>query len=385
MSSSQDRNLPATQRKLDQARKDGQVARSRDLSHLAVMGTGAVTLMLLAPTGFELLRGALAQAQVFDAAPVSDPAQMLARLAHLAGLGLIACTVFAGIVMAAAVVSTVAAGGWVASAKAITPDFSRLNPISGLTNLVSKQQLFNVAKLVFMSALLGTTGWMFLSGSIDTVARMVLEPAPAALRTLGDWLVAGMGLMLLVVLAAAVVDVPLQGFFHRAKLKMSHEDVKQEHKESEGDPHTKGRQRNAAREIVQRASIGAVPKADFILMNPTHFAVALRYDDQTMSAPQVISKGADLLAMRIRDIANEHRIPVVQSPMLARALFAHAEIDQSIPSSLYTAVAQVLAYVYRLKAALRGEGPMPASVPEPFVPPELDPLHKKTATAAPTP
>ncbi|MGF6524915.1 EscU/YscU/HrcU family type III secretion system export apparatus switch protein [Variovorax sp. PvP013] len=380
-STSQDRNLPATQRKLDKARKDGQVARSRDLSHLAVVGTGAVALMLLAPTGFEAMRAALAQALVFDAATVSDPAQMLARLARLAGFGLAVCALFAGIVLFVAVGSTIAAGGWVASAKAITPDFGRLNPLSGIANLFSKQQLFNVAKLVFMSALLGLTGWLFLSGSIGTVTQMMTQPAPAALRTLGDWLVSGMGLMLLVVLTAAVVDVPLQGFFHRAKLKMSHEDVKQEHKESEGDPHTKGRQRSAAREIAQRASIGAVPKADFVLMNPTHFAVAVRYDDQTMNAPQVISKGADLLAMRIRDIATEHKIPVVQSPMLARALFAHAEIDQSIPSSLYTAVAQVLAYVYRLKAALRGEGPMPASVPEPFVPPELDPLHKKKTAA----
>jgi flagellar biosynthetic protein FlhB len=139
--------------------------------------------------------------------------------------------------------------------------------------------------------------------------------------------------------------------------------------------------RTTAREIAQRASITAVPRADFVLMNPTHFAVALRYDEQTMSAPQVISKGADLLAMKIREIATDHGVPVVQSPMLARALFAHAEIDQPIPSSLYTAVAQVLAYVYRLKAALRGEAPMPQGVPDPFVPPELDPLNKKPAAA----
>ena len=134
--------------------------------------------------------------------------------------------------------------------------------------------------------------------------------------------------------------------------------------------------------MSQKASVNAVPKADFVVMNPTHFAVAIRYDEKTMRAPQVISKGADLLAMRIRDVAKNHAIPVLQSPMLARALYANAELDQDIPSALYTAVAQVLAYVYRLRAALKGQGPMPGDVPQPFVPPELDPQSKGLKAAA---
>ncbi|MDB5826222.1 MAG: flagellar biosynthetic protein FlhB, partial [Variovorax sp.] len=284
--------------------------------------------------------------------------------------------IFAAIVVFAAIAGTIATGGWVASMKSITPDLSRLNPLSGIGNLVSKQQLVNVAKLVFMSALLGTVGYMFAAGSLHTIAQLAMQQSPAGLAALGDWLVSGMSLVMLVVLAAAVIDVPLQNHFHRAKLKMSHQEVQQEHKEADGNPHMKGQMRRNAREMAQRSSITAVPRADFILMNPTHFAVAMRYDEQTMSAPQVISKGADLLAMKIRDIAKEHSIPIVQSPMLARALYAHAELDQPIPASLFTAVAQVLAYVYRLKAALRGEAPMPLVVPEPFVPPELDPLNK---------
>ena len=156
---------------------------------------------------------------------------------------------------------------------------------------------------------------------------------------------------------------------------MSHQEVKEEGKESDGNPQIKAKIRQKQRDIAQGASINAVPKADFVVMNPTHFAVAIRYDEQTMDAPRVISKGADLLAMKIRDIAKHHAIPVLQSPMLARALYANAEIDQDIPSSLYTAVAQVLAYVYRLRAAMRGEGPYPGEVPEPIVPVELDPLH----------
>ena len=380
MSSSQDRQLPATQRKLDQARRDGQAARSKDLPHLAVLGTGGVALLLLAPTAFERMRAGLAQAFHFTAATIQQPRDMLARLADYSTVGVIACAIFAAIVLFAAVATTIAAGGWVASLKSITPDLNRLNPLSGIGNLLSKQQLVNVAKLVFLSGLLGTVGYMFAAGSLHTIAQLGMQHSPAGLAALGNWLVTGLSLVLLVVLAAALVDVPLQGYFHRAKLKMSHQEIQQEHKEADGNPHTKGRQRSNARDMAQRASITAVPRADFILMNPTHFAVAMRYDEKEMSAPQVISKGADLLAMKIRDIAKEHSIPVVQSPMLARALYAHAEIDQPIPASLYTAVAQVLAYVYRLKAALRGEAPMPQTVPEPFVPPELDPLNKKPST-----
>jgi flagellar biosynthetic protein FlhB len=143
----------------------------------------------------------------------------------------------------------------------------------------------------------------------------------------------------------------------------------------------KGQIRKRQRELSQKGSINAVPKADFVVMNPTHFAVAIKYDEKTMSAPRVISKGADLLAMKIRDVAKHHSIPVLQSPMLARALYANAEIDQDIPSTLYTAVAQVLAYVYRLRAALRGEGPIPGDVPQPSVPPELDPFTKAVKAA----
>jgi flagellar biosynthetic protein FlhB len=176
-----------------------------------------------------------------------------------------------------------------------------------------------------------------------------------------------------------MIDVPLQTFLHKSRMKMSHEEMKQEGKESDGNPQMKGRMRQRQRDITQGNSIQAVPKADFVLMNPTHYAVAVQYDDKTMHAPRVISKGADLLAFKIRDVAKEHAIPVLQSPVLARALFANAEIDQDIPTSLYAAVAQVLAYIYRLKAAMRGDGPLPGEAPVPFVPPELDPLSEVIA------
>ena len=378
MESSQEKSLPASERKLQKAREDGQGARSRDLSHLAILGAGAACMLVLAPQLMDQLELAMGQQLAFDASTVMTPGTMLNRLQNMVIVGLVASTAFAALTSGAALISAIAAGGWILSAKPITPQFNRLNPISGLVNMFSKQQMANVAKMVLMSAILTYVAWKFLGNSMESVAMLVLQPSPLAIRQIADWLTSGMSLLLLVVFLAALVDVPLQAYFFKARLKMSHEEIKQEHKESDGNPHTKGRIRQRQREMSERASVGAVPKADFVVMNPTHYAVALKYDEKTMSAPQVISRGTDLIAFKIRDIAKEHSIPVLQSPMLARALYAHAELDQAIPATLYTAVAQVLAYVYRLKAAMRGEGRMPDSLVDPYVPPELDPLNRTT-------
>ncbi|QJY34547.1 EscU/YscU/HrcU family type III secretion system export apparatus switch protein [Diaphorobacter sp. JS3050] len=386
MDSSQDKNLPATERKLQKARTDGQAARSRDLSHLAILGMGAVALLALAPWFVEYLQRAMRMQLVFDAATVQAPGQMLARMQSMVGVGLLASVAFALLTGGAALASAVGAGGWIFSFKPVSPQFNRLNPLSGFANLFSKQQLANVAKMILLTAILTAVAWNYMGNSIEEMALLVLQPSPASLRHVGDWIVAGASLQLLVVFVFAVVDVPLQAFFFKSRMKMSHQEVKQEHKESEGSPEVKGKIRQKQREIADRASISAVPKADFVVMNPTHYAVALRYDEASMGAPQVISKGTDLLAFKIREVAQQHKVPVLQSPMLARALYAHAELDQPIPAQLYNAVAQVLAYVYRLKAAMRGEGRMPDAQPDPFVPPELDPHHKPlAATAGATP
>ncbi|QPN30155.1 flagellar biosynthesis protein FlhB [Diaphorobacter sp. JS3051] len=386
MDSSQDKNLPATERKLQKARTDGQAARSRDLSHLAILGMGAVALLALAPWFVEYLQRAMRMQLVFDAATVQAPGQMLARMQSMVGVGLLASVAFALLTGGAALASAVGAGGWIFSFKPVSPQFNRLNPLSGFANLFSKQQLANVAKMILLTAILTAVAWNYMGHSIEEMALLVLQPSPASLRHVGDWIVAGASLQLLVVFVFAVVDVPLQAFFFKSRMKMSHQEVKQEHKESEGSPEVKGKIRQKQREIADRASISAVPKADFVVMNPTHYAVALRYDEASMGAPQVISKGTDLLAFKIREVAQQHKVPVLQSPMLARALYAHAELDQPIPAQLYNAVAQVLAYVYRLKAAMRGEGRMPDAQPDPFVPPELDPHHKPlAATAGATP
>ena len=382
MESSQDKNLPATERKLQKTRADGQGARSRDLSHLAILGTGALLMLVGTQPLIDHMREAMARQLVFNAAAAKTPALMLERMQSMLGLGLGIAVVFALVTTGASVLAGVAAGGWIFSFKPVSPQFNRLNPLSGLKNLFSKQQLTTVVKMVLMTVVLGFVAWKYMSANIAQIASVSAQPSPMALTMVGSWLSTGVTLLLVVVLLVAVIDVPLQAFLFKSRLKMSHEEVKQEHKESEGNPQLKGKLRQKQREIADRASVSAVPRADFVVTNPTHYAVALRYDDTSMAAPQVIAKGTDLVALKIRELAGVHQIPVLESPMLARALYAHADLDQAIPAALYTAVAQVLAYVYRLKAALRGEGLMPGELGEPPVPVELDPQHVRVAAEA---
>jgi len=379
---SQDRNLPASERKLKKARDDGQVSRSEDLSHLAVLGAGAIAVVVLLPGVVEHLKLDMIRQLSFDADIVKQTDAMVHRLGESTSIGLLASLTFAAIVLSAAVAAAVFSGGWVQSLKPLMPDLSRLNPLSGIANMFAKKKLVNTAKMMMLISIIASVGGVFLVQGFEPVASLVMQPSQSALAALAQWIAGGVGLMLLVLLVAAMIDVPLQSFLHKSEMKMSRQEFKEEGKEADGNPHMRSSMRRKQRELSQRNSVKAVPKADFVVMNPTHFAVAIRYDDKTMRAPQVISKGADLLAMRIRDIAKTHSIPVLQSPMLARALYANAELDEDIPSALYTAVAQVLAYVYRLRAAMRGEGPMPGEVPQPDVPRELDPQIKILQAAA---
>ncbi len=381
-SSAQDKNLPATAQRLKKAREEGNIARSKDLGNLAVLGGGAVVLMALLPAGFEQLLTGLRLQLRFDLQTLSQPALMSERLSGAVAQWMLLALPLGLLVLAIALGVAFASGGWALSTKPLMPDLNRINPLSGIGRLFSKQQLVETLKLVFMNGIVGLVGWQFLSGHFQAFSSLLVQPLEGGLGQLGQWLTAGVGVLLLVVAVFAMIDFPIQKFLHAQRLKMSLEEVKREHKESEGDPHMKGRRRQRQRELAQRNSVAAVPRADLVVMNPTHYAVALKYDDATMAAPRVIAKGADLVALKIRDVAKASDVPVLQSPMLARALYAHTEIDGEIPSALYTAVAQVLAYVYQVKAALAGRGAMPGQMPTPEVPPELDPHWKPPATAA---
>lgn len=259
---------------------------------------------------------------------------------------------------------------------------NKLNPLSGMGRIFSRAKAVEVAQLSIIIAVLAVVIVIYVNTHLEEMAALALQADQAALKAAGHWVISGLGMMLLVIAVVAAIDVPVQITLHKSQLKMSEQEVREEHKESEGNPETKNRRRARQREIAQRQSILQVPKADFIVVNPTHYAVALRYDESSMGAPRVIAKGVDLVALKIREVARQHEVPLLEAPMLARALYAHAEIDEDIPAALYTAVAQVLAYVYRMRAAMRGEAPFPAPCPVPEIPPELDPLHANALKAA---
>lgn len=381
-SSSQNRTLPASPRKLERAREDGQVPRSRDFSNLAVLGGGAVTLVVGAPWLYEALRQALARHLSFSAADVRNPGFMLEHLRTMALTGAGVSLLIAVIIVAIAVIGALAGGGWVWTTKPLVPDFSRLNPLQGFKGLFSKKKLADVVKLGFVAFFVLVAAAAFIYYTLPSVATLVLQPSVAGIERMLNWLMMGCALLLAIVFLVALIDLPLQVFLHKSELKMSLQEMKDEHKDIEGNPQMKSRRRKRQMELAQRQSLPKVPQADFVLMNPTHYAVAIKYEEKSMAAPRVISKGADLLAMKIRDLAKANKVPVLESPVLARALYAHAELDQDIPSTLYTAVAQVLAYVYRLKAALQGRGPMPGDMPQPAVPAGMDPHEPREAQAA---
>jgi flagellar biosynthetic protein FlhB len=233
-----------------------------------------------------------------------------------------------------------------------------------------------------VALILGAIGAAYLYQHVEALSGVQALPLPAALGEVGRQLLAGLVLIVIALALFAAVDVPLQLFLHSQRLRMSHQEVKQEHKEIEGNQEVKSKMKVRMREMANRRMLAAVPKADLVVMNPTHYAVALKYDEATMAAPRVVAKGADLMALRIRDAAKTAQVPVLQAAPLARALYAHAEVDREVPLALYSAVAQVLAYVYRLRAALSGRTPLPGELPAIAVPDELDPHHPASKRSA---
>lgn len=371
----QDKNLPASAKKIERSRAEGQVPRSRDLPHFAVMLGGGALLAAFGPELMAWLQRMLANSLRFDAQMLGTPGFLTARLSELALQGLLFSLGIGFVLMLLAIASNLAAGGWNWTFKPLVPKFSNLNPLTGLGRLFGWQGLSQALKACLLALLLGVIGAMVLKDRMAAYIGIMSVPLPAALAYAGQQLMSGLALVALALALFAVIDVPLQRHLFLKRLRMSREEAKKEMKEQEGNMEIKAKMRAKMREMAKRRMLAAVPQADLVVMNPTHYAVALRYEEGKMAAPKVVAKGADLLAMKIRDLATDAKVPVLQSPVLARALYAHAEVDREIPAALFAAVAQVLAYVYQLKAAMAGRGVTPV-MPNPPVPPELDPHNK---------
>ena len=372
----QDRTLPASARKLQKAREQGQVPRSRDLGHFAAIAVGGAVVVAAMPWAAGWLKVRLAQALQFDARSVARPEAMLERLAELAASMMWMVLPLGVLMTLVAVGVSAASGGWNFTLKPLQPKFAFLDPVAGVGRLFSKQQMIEALKACALALILGTIGALYLKAHVGDFTAMLGMSLPAAVEAGATTVLGGIAMLVLALAAFAAVDVPLQRKLHADRLKMSHQEAKQEHKEAEGNQEVKGKQKAKMREVSRRRMLAAIPKADLVVMNPTHYAVALKYEDGKMGAPRVVAKGVDLLAMKIRDVAKDSQVPVLQAPMLARALYAHTKLDQEIPQALFAAVAQVLAYVYQLRAAMAGRGPAPGELPELPVPPELDPHQK---------
>lgn len=375
-----DRTEPASPRRLDKAREEGQVARSRELATFLLLLTGAAALWLCAGWLNQQLGGAMRNGLGFERAAAMDPQFMLAHSVHGAGHALLGVLPVFGLLALAAVAGSVALGGLLFSSQALQPKLERLNLVKGVARLFSAQSLAELIKAIGKSLLVGGVAAWAIWGQREA-ALSLMNAAPAAALARSLQIVSSICATIIAsLLLIVLLDVPWQLFSHLKKLRMSRQDLKQEHKENEGDPHVKGRIRQQQRAAARRRMMAQVPQADVVVTNPTHYAVALRYVEGQGAAPRVVAKGRDAVAARIRALAAQHQVPLLEAPPLARALHQHVELEQQIPAALYTAVAQVLAWVFQLRAwRQNGDGPQPLAPTDLDIPSALDPL---TAPAA---
>ena len=367
-----DRNLPASARKIRKARADGNVPRSRDLGHFVSMGLAAALLFTAMPALSGYTRQLLADGLTFDRVAAMSPELAGEHAVRLFTRGLMVVLIVGGLFMTAGVVSNLALGGWNLTMKAVAPNFGRMNPISGFARLFDKQHLIATLKAVLLGTAVGIAGTLYLKAHFSELGGVLNAALPQGLAQVGATLGGGFLAMLGVLAAWALIDVPWQKKQFLDRLKMTKTEVKQEHKDAEGSGEVKQKMKQKMREMARRRMMKAVPAADIVVMNPTHYAVALKYDQEAAGAPRVVAKGTDRLAIRIRDLAKDSGVPVLEAPPLARALYTHVEIDAEVPAMLFAAVAQVLAWVYQLRNSA-GLAP-----PKVSVPPELDPLNGGT-------
>ncbi|MET0282456.1 MAG: flagellar biosynthesis protein FlhB [Steroidobacteraceae bacterium] len=348
-----DKTESATQKRLDDARRDGQIPRSRELTAAAVMLSAGVMLTMYGDTigtrlG-ELMRGGL----TIPRERIFDESAMTRVLGELSMNALWAIAPLLLMTLVVALGAPLALGGWAFSSKALAPDFSRLSPVAGLGRMFSARAAVELGKALGKFAIVGIAAIIVLRHNTDKLMGLGSEPIHTAIAHAISMTGQALISLTAALVVIAAIDVPFQLWQHHKDLRMSRDEVRQEHKESEGSPEVKGRIRALQREIAERRMMEDLPKADVVIVNPTHYAVALRYDDKTMRAPTVVAKGRDLIALKIREVASVHSIPIFEAPPLARALHRTVEIGDEIPAGLYVAVAQVLTYVFQLRAALR--------------------------------
>lgn len=345
----QERTEQPTPRKLQQAREKGQTPTSRELNTMLMMLIAGASIMLIGPGIVEDFLQMFKQHLNISRENIFDTTAMPVMLESAMIDALITLAPFFTLMVLAALAGPLMMGGVTFSTKALSFKWDKLNPITGMGRVFSKKGLVELIKALLKFVIIGTTAVLFLYGKMDVYLGLGSEPLVQALPHMANLLVWSFLAIASVLVFIALIDVPFQVYDYTQQLKMTIQEIRDENKDTEGNPELKGRIKNTQREIAQRRMMSEVPKADVIITNPEHYSVAIKYDQENMAAPIVVAKGVDIIAMQIRTIAREHEVPILQAPPLARALHHTTEIDDEIPASLYLAVAQVLAYIFKLR------------------------------------
>ncbi|PRP71926.1 flagellar biosynthesis protein FlhB [Chromobacterium amazonense] len=377
-----ERTEPASAKRLSTAREDGNIPRSRELSTFAITMAGVSLLMVLGGKMAVFLRETMRQLLTFNQSTVqnTEPALRQFKEAIFGALWQLA-PFFGGLVLVALFIPTLV-GGWNLTTKALEPNFGKLNPLPGIKRLFSLNAATEGLKAILKSLLIGGIATWYIWKERDEIIGLIAMPLEAAILKMTDLIIHTFFIVTAAMILLVAIDVPYQLWSYYKKLRMTKEEVKQEYKEAEGSPEVKGRIRQMQREAARKRMMQEVPKANVIVTNPTHFAVALKYEDG-MRAPQVVAKGSLKLAEKIIDTGKDSRVPVMRSPRFARALYFNAELGEDIPAALYAAAAQVLAYVFQLQQYQSVGGAAPVFPDQLDVPEELDPYSKRPQDSAP--
>ena len=361
-----------TGRRIEQAREKGQVPHSRELGTFLVLIVAGASFWMMGSWFFQRALVIARKGFTVESRYMREPDLMLVRLGELSSDALYAFSPLLGLLLLAAVLPPFFLNAWVFAPMALVPDLNRLNPLSGLGRMFSWNSLMELGKAVLKATLIGGVAALLIWKERDEIFGLLAEPLEAGLAHAGHLITFSFLMMVAALVIVVAADVPFQLWQYFDKLKMTKEEVKQEMKEMMGDPHVKGRIRSLQMQAARKRMMAAVPEANVVVTNPTHYAVALSYK-AGMTAPKVVAKGRGAIALKIRELAAEHRVPLMEAPPLARALYKHTDIDAEIPSALYNAVAEVLAYIYQLSQWRQVGGNYPVPPRDLPVPAELVP------------
>ncbi|WP_053146482.1 flagellar biosynthesis protein FlhB [Pseudomonas sp. P97.38] len=369
--SGQDKTEDPTEKRKRESREKGEIARSKELNTLAIMLAGAGGLLIygggLALDLLEIMRLNFSLPREI----LLTPGAMTQYLLHSGKIAILAVQPILIFLLLAAFIGPISLGGWLFAAGSLAPKFSRMNPLSGLKRMFSTSALMELLKAFGKFLLVLSVALTVLQGDIDdllTIAHEPLEQAIIHSVQLVGWSTLWMACGLILI---AAIDVPIQLYQSKQKLMMTKQEVRDEYKEQEGKPEVKQKIRQLQREVSQRRMMAAIPEADVVITNPTHYAVALKYDPEKGNAPVLLAKGSDFLALKIREIAVANQVMLLESPALARSIYYSTELEEEIPGGLYLAVAQVLAYVYQIRQHRAGKGKRPEPLKDLPIPPDL--------------